>query len=99
MKNVIAVVLFVCCVGFVVAPPVLAVNVDADKTVQSEMLLDINAATETELTTLPGIGKVTAERIVAFRTEQGPFRSVDDLKMVKGVGEKVLAKIRPLVTI
>jgi len=53
--------------------------------------IDINTATEKELTTVPGIGHVMAARIIAAR----PFRSADDLKRVSGIGEKKYAKIRP----
>src|SRR6266404_3391371 len=53
--------------------------------------IDINTATEKELTTVPGIGHVTAARIIAAR----PFRSADDLKRVSGIGDKKYAQIRP----
>ena len=53
--------------------------------------IDINTATEKELTTVPGIGHVMAARIIAAR----PFRSADDLKRVSGIGEKKYAHIRP----
>jgi DNA uptake protein ComE-like DNA-binding protein len=53
--------------------------------------IDINTATEKELTTVPGIGHVMAARIIAAR----PFRSADDLKKVSGIGEKKHAQIRP----
>ena len=53
--------------------------------------IDINAATEKELTTVPGIGHVMAARIIAAR----PFRSADDLKRVSGIGDKKYAQIRP----
>ncbi len=53
--------------------------------------IDINTATEKELTTVPGIGHVIAARIIAAR----PFRSADDLKKVNGIGDKKYAEIRP----
>jgi DNA uptake protein ComE-like DNA-binding protein len=53
--------------------------------------IDINTATEKELTTVPGIGHVMAARIIAAR----PFRSADDLKRVSGIGEKKYVQIRP----
>lgn len=53
--------------------------------------IDINAATEKELRTLPGIGPVMAARIIAAR----PFRSADDLRRVSGIGDKKYAQIRP----
>ena len=53
--------------------------------------IDINTATEKELTTVPGIGHVMAARIIAAR----PFRSADDLKKVSGIGDKKYAQVRP----
>jgi competence protein ComEA len=53
--------------------------------------ININAATEKELTTVPGIGHVMAARIIAAR----PFQSADDLKRVSGIGEKKYALMRP----
>ena len=61
--------------------------------------LNINAAEVESLTSLPGIGQKMAERISAYRDENGPFKSVDDLLNVKGIGPKVLEKIRPLVSV
>ncbi len=60
-------------------------------------ILDLNRATAEELRALPGIGPVTAGRIVAFREEHGRFVRPEDLKKVKGVGDKTFARIAPLV--
>ena len=61
--------------------------------------LDLNKATPAELAGVPGIGETLAKRIVAFRDEHGPFRRVDDLMKVKGIGEKSFEKIRPFVKV
>ena len=61
--------------------------------------LDLNRATVEELVELPGIGPVLAERIVAFREEHGPFRSVEDLLQVPGIGEATLEALRPYITV
>ena len=61
--------------------------------------IDLNRADEQELTAVPGIGKVIAARIVKFRDEHGPFRRVEDLMKVKGIGEKSFEKIRPHVIV
>ena len=59
--------------------------------------IHLNRATASELDDLPGIGPVIAERIVAHRTEHGPFRAVEDLLDVPGIGEAKLASLRDLV--
>lgn len=61
--------------------------------------VNINTASPAELETLPGVGPVLAERIVSWRTENGAFLTVDDLQEVQGIGEKVLANLRPHVTV
>jgi competence protein ComEA len=61
--------------------------------------VDINRADLEQLATLPGIGEKLAERINAYRETNGPFKTVDDLLNVKGVGPKMLEKIRPLITV
>jgi competence protein ComEA len=60
--------------------------------------IDINSATVQELETVKGIGPIKAQRIIDYRTQNGPFKSVDDLNAVKGIGDKSLEKIRPQVT-
>ncbi|QDU82052.1 ComE operon protein 1 [Polystyrenella longa] len=57
--------------------------------------LEINSASWVEWIQLPGIGKPTAEKIIADREQNGPFQSVDDLIRVNGIGEIKLDQIRP----
>jgi competence protein ComEA len=59
--------------------------------------LDLNRAERPDLLQLPGVGANLAERIDNYRRERGPFRSVDDLAEVRGVGPALLARLRPLV--
>jgi competence protein ComEA len=61
--------------------------------------IDINRAEVWLLTALPGIGEVTAGRIVAYRESNGPFRSTSDLARVEGIGEITYDKIQGLVTV
>ena len=61
--------------------------------------VNINTASASELAAINGLGEVKAKAIVAYREQNGPFKSVDDLKEVKGIGEHMLAKLRPQVTL
>ena len=60
--------------------------------------ISLSSATAAELEQLPGVGQVLAQRIVQHRVDHGPFRSVDDVNEVSGVGDSLLDDIRPLVT-
>lgn len=62
-------------------------------------LININSASATELETLSGIGEVLAATIVEYRTQNGPFASVDDLMDVSGIGPATLDEIRDQVTV
>ena len=59
--------------------------------------LDLNAATVEQLDGLPGVGPVTAQRIVDWRTRNGRFATVDQLREVEGIGERRLGQLRELV--
>ena len=62
-------------------------------------LINVNTAAATELEELPGVGEVIAQAIVDYRTENGPFASVDQLVDVSGIGDATLENIRELVTV
>jgi competence protein ComEA len=57
--------------------------------------LDLNTASTEDLKALPGIGPALAQTIVAYRTTYGPFRTIDDLQQVSGIGPKKLENFRP----
>lgn len=59
--------------------------------------IPINTATLAQLDQLPGIGPALAQRIIDYRTEHGPFTSVDDLTKVRGIGPALMEKIRAFV--
>jgi len=58
--------------------------------------LNINTATSIEFQMLPGIGQKKADAIVAYRNAHGPFKAVNDLDKIKGIGKAKLNTIRPL---
>lgn len=59
--------------------------------------VNINTASAAELDTLPGIGGVLSQRIIDYRSQNGRYQNVDELLNVKGIGDKLLAKIKPYV--
>ena len=59
--------------------------------------IPINTAQTDELDVLPGIGPALAGRIVAYRKEHGSFKTVEDIKKVKGIGNKLLEKMLPFI--
>ncbi len=61
--------------------------------------ININTATVSELMTLDGIGEVKAKAIVEYREKNGYFKSIDDITLVKGIGEKTLEKNRDKITV
>lgn len=65
------------------------------KNKQAILPIALNTATKSQWETLPGIGPTLAQRIVEYRQQHGPFTQVDDLDQVKGIGPKLLEKIRP----
>jgi competence protein ComEA len=59
--------------------------------------VDLNTATAEQLDALPGVGPVTAQKIIDYRTQHGPFTSVDDLDAIPGIGPARIADLRGLV--
>ncbi len=64
-----------------------------------ESRININKASVEELVELPRVGETVAKRIVGFRQKNGPFKKVEDLKSVRGIGDKVFDKIRPSIRV
>lgn len=75
------------------------VNYDAAPFRPVQFRVNLNDATWPELSQLPGIGETLARRIVASREHDGPFRTIDDLRRVPGVGSHTLSQIRPYLEI
>lgn len=61
--------------------------------------IDLNAATVKELQELPGVGAVTAQRIIDMREKSGRFKRVEDLLAIRGISQKKLDALRPYVII
>jgi competence protein ComEA len=66
---------------------------------QSATRININTATLTELDQLPKIGPSTAQRIIDFRTKNGPFKKAEDLKNVSGIGDVTFEGLKDLITV
>jgi competence protein ComEA len=61
-------------------------------------VVNINTATKEELTTLKGVGEKRAQEIINYRTKNGPFKTVDDLDKVPGIGPGIMKQIRSEIT-
>jgi competence protein ComEA len=62
-------------------------------------IININTATQQELMTLTGIGEAKADDIIMYRLKNGPFKTIDELKNVSGIGDKTFDKIKDLITV
>jgi len=60
--------------------------------------IDINTATQAELESLPGIGPITAQDIIAFRDQNGAFRTIEEIENVPGIGQKTFETIKEFIT-
>ncbi|KAA0549342.1 competence protein ComEA [Bacillus sp. BGMRC 2118] len=74
-------------------------NVSSSNSNSEQNVVNINSATVEQLDILPGIGPSKAESIIAYREENGNFKSVDDLVNVPGIGEKSLDSLREHITV
>jgi len=70
----------------------------ADPKIEKYRLVNINTAGEAELETLPSIGPSTAKKIIEYRTQKGSFKTLEDLKKVKGIGEKTFERLKERIT-
>ncbi|NOY23453.1 MAG: helix-hairpin-helix domain-containing protein [Acidobacteria bacterium] len=66
---------------------------------QHAQIININRATVDQLTTLKGIGQKKAQAIIAFREKNGKFKNIEDVMLVKGIGQKMFDKMRGLITV
>ena len=61
--------------------------------------IELNTATLSQLDGLPGIGPVIAERILELREKSGPYKRIEDLMNIRGIGEKKFLKLKDLITV
>jgi competence protein ComEA len=92
IRRVVGAFLILTLAGVIGAPEALAAAQDGGK-------VNINTANVDELTDLPGIGPAYARRIVDYREEHGPFRKIEDLLNVRGIGDRTFEKIRDRITV
>jgi competence protein ComEA len=62
-------------------------------------IVNLNTATSAELETLPGVGPKMAARIIEYRQKKGPFKKIEELMNVQGIGEKNFLKLKPQLTV
>lgn len=62
-------------------------------------MVDLNTATVKELSSLPGIGKKRAQAIIAYRTENNRFESIDEIRTIEGIGKKTFEKIKERIAV
>lgn len=72
---------------------------DSQAAAPAKATVNLNLATLDQLETLPGIGRKTAERIIEHRTKSGPFKRIEELMNVKGIGEKSFLKLKPMIVV
>ncbi len=72
---------------------------DMGRTGGKDMRININKASVEKLVELPRVGQAVAKRIVLFREKNGPFKTLEDLKSVRGIGDKVFDQIRPRIRV
>lgn len=68
-------------------------------TAEEDAKININTATVEELSSLKGIGLKKANAIIAYRNENGPFAVIEDIKNVKGIGDKIFEGIKDQITV
>ena len=66
---------------------------------RGRVMININTASAEELEQLPGIGPAYAQRIVELRKARGPYRIIEEIMLVKGIGEKRFEQLKPMITV
>lgn len=71
----------------------------APKNGQKQSKVNINKANKEKLMTLPGVGEITALKIIEYRTQNGDYKSIEDLKKVAGIGDSKFNNLKEYVTV
>ena len=74
-------------------------SVEEREELEKPRIININTADKDELTSLDGIGETIAERIIEYRDANGSFGSTEDIKNVKGIGDKTFENIKDFITV
>ena len=82
-----------------VAQTVSRASAKASSVGSSSLIVNLNSASATDLEALPGIGAKTAARIIEYRQKNGPFKKIEELMNVRGVGEKNFLKLKPQISV
>ncbi len=101
-RTVAALATFVClCPGAAIAAPraAAAQSTPVAAAAPAGPVVNINTADAAGLATLPGIGAKTADLIIAYRQKNGPFKKIEELMNVRGIGEKSFLKIRAQIAV
>ena len=88
--------------GFLAAQPLVAQTTQTrqdTRPAKPAVIVNLNTATAMELETLPGVGARMAARIIEYRQKKGPFKKVEELMNVQGIGEKNFLKLKPQLTV
>ncbi len=86
--------------GLLLLSPVMAhAQAPAPTAEKAAPVINLNTASAADLGNLPGIGAKMAERIVEYRQKNGPFKKIEDLMNVKGIGEKNFLKLKARLTV
>lgn len=78
--------------------PDTVINISSDKDKEEE-LININTADKNDLEKIPGVGPVTAQKILDYREENGYFESIEELMNIKGIGEKTFENMKNKITV
>jgi competence protein ComEA len=81
----------------IVLTAILLASLSALAAADAKPVVNINTADAKQLALLPRVGLAVAQRIVDYRKQNGPFKSADELMLVRGIGEKLYAQLKPYV--